>query len=195
MPPTLSEMPWLYAALSAGYVVLGRFGAAFFYRMRFGRSPHLNAHPDHKKSRHFRYTQVAGIAFMAQTACLFLHFGGAYEWRWGCVAAAAALLGMLTCQWLMGRAFRMGQDEIAQDELMMHGPWRWSRNPIYVCSIVYVAAQATWAASAIVIGLAVVFAACVHGLVLEEEQFLAKRFGDRYTQYRRNTPRYALGPI
>lgn len=68
--------------------------------------------------------------------------------------------------------------------VVRHGPYRWSRNPIYVAMalVVFGIALATgdvW----MVVTLVPVLVLVHYGVVLREEAYLGKKFGEPYQQY------------
>ena len=78
--------------------------------------------------------------------------------------------------------------------LLRSGPYRLSRNPMYVGGAgmwlgwaLFYGSPAVWAGST-------VWAAIVAGAVRKEERFLLERFGDSYREYVREVPRW-LGPL
>jgi protein-S-isoprenylcysteine O-methyltransferase Ste14 len=75
--------------------------------------------------------------------------------------------------------------------LVESGPFRRTRNPMYLFGSIAYAGLALvlvelWALAL----LAVVFALTHYGVVLREEAFLERRFGDRYRQYMARVPRW-----
>ena len=77
------------------------------------------------------------------------------------------------------------------DRLSTSGPYRWSRNPQYVGSLLLVLGFALndwspWCLAALLV-LMIQF----HLLVRVEEEHLRRQFGERYAEYCRKVPRYA----
>lgn len=71
------------------------------------------------------------------------------------------------------------------------GPYRYVRNPMYVGAIFALVGAGLIVRSASILLLALFFWAIAHAFVLiYEEPALEQRFGDSYTQYRRNVPRW-----
>lgn len=75
--------------------------------------------------------------------------------------------------------------------LICHGLYRWSRNPMYLGTVLLVAGVAillgTLAPLLVVI---VVFAILQEGFIRREERLLDETFGDRYRAYRRSVRRW-----
>jgi protein-S-isoprenylcysteine O-methyltransferase Ste14 len=75
--------------------------------------------------------------------------------------------------------------------LVENGPFRFTRNPMYVFGSVWYAGLALllvqpWALAL----LAVVVVTTHYGVVLREEEYLERRFGDAYRRYKARVPRY-----
>jgi protein-S-isoprenylcysteine O-methyltransferase Ste14 len=75
--------------------------------------------------------------------------------------------------------------------LVENGPFRWSRNPMYLFgSFAYaglaMALVLPWSLAL----LAAVVVAIHYGVVLREEAFLERRFGEAYLRYKARTPRW-----
>ena len=97
---------------------------------------------------------------------------------------------------LVGWAFRTlkksgatGKFEGPVAVLSVEGPYRWSRNPVYVgMSLMYLGAS-IGSAGALAM-FPVLLAAMSWGVVFREERFLSKKFGETYELYRRRVPRW-----
>lgn len=75
--------------------------------------------------------------------------------------------------------------------LVVRGPFRYSRNPIYVAMTGLYLGGAFLADSAWLLLLLVPLLAVMQwGVVLREERLLEARFGDAYRLYKRTTPRW-----
>jgi protein-S-isoprenylcysteine O-methyltransferase Ste14 len=71
------------------------------------------------------------------------------------------------------------------------GPYRLSRNPIYVSFMLLQVGIALWAGSAWVLATLLPAVALVAGVVVpREERYLASRFGGEYDEYRRSVRRW-----
>jgi protein-S-isoprenylcysteine O-methyltransferase Ste14 len=75
--------------------------------------------------------------------------------------------------------------------LVDSGPFRWTRNPMYLFGSVAYAGLALllvqpWSLAL----LPLVLAATHFGVVLREEAFLGRLFGDAYQHYKRRVPRW-----
>ena len=75
--------------------------------------------------------------------------------------------------------------------LVESGPFRFTRNPMYVFGSIWYAGLALllvqpWSLAL----LAAVVVTTHHGVVLKEEEYLERRFGDGYRRYKARVPRY-----
>ena len=68
--------------------------------------------------------------------------------------------------------------------LVTSGPYRFSRNPIYLGLAIGFAAVAAWLNSAWFLAMAVLFVGLVSaGVIVREERYLREKFGAAYLQY------------
>jgi protein-S-isoprenylcysteine O-methyltransferase Ste14 len=100
----------------------------------------------------------------------------------------------------MGNSWRIGIDhegEPARDrpslELVKSGLFSVSRNPIYVIVNAMFIGAFFVHGQILFLLLAIVYILIVHQEILDEERFLASRFGKEYEEYRARVGRYALG--
>jgi protein-S-isoprenylcysteine O-methyltransferase Ste14 len=71
------------------------------------------------------------------------------------------------------------------------GPYRSSRNPIYLAFSLLQLGIAIWANSLWLLATLVVAVALIHYVVIpREEQYLERRFGEKYLDYRRSVRRW-----
>ena len=77
------------------------------------------------------------------------------------------------------------------EALVRSGPYRYSRNPIYVGLVLLHAAVGIGFDNAWTLGLTTVFAAILHaGVIRREEAYLTARFGEAYRDYCARTRRW-----
>jgi protein-S-isoprenylcysteine O-methyltransferase Ste14 len=104
-----------------------------------------------------------------------------------CASAALALWSFVT----MRRIGTSADPRAASTTLATHGPFKHSRNPIYVAMTgLYVGLTClgnSWWPVAL---LAPLLAVMHWGVVLREERYLEKRFGDTYLAYKAATRRW-----
>lgn len=113
-------------------------------------------------------------------------------------APAGALLaapGLLLLLWCVVQFYRDGRGTLAPWDpprfLVARGPYRWSRNPMYVGVSLMLAGWAVGFRSPALAGYAgVVMAAFQVRVVYGEEPWLARTFGDAWPAYRDRVPRW-----
>jgi protein-S-isoprenylcysteine O-methyltransferase Ste14 len=103
------------------------------------------------------------------------------------LAVALAGLGM--------REFRKARTAIRPDQpaaaLVTSGPYRRTRNPMYIALSILLVGIGAWMNSAWVLALLVPVLALIHfGVIPREERYLARRFGQAYLDYRARVRRW-----
>lgn len=79
----------------------------------------------------------------------------------------------------------------APRRLVVAGPYRWVRNPIYIAALLVVVGEAGLFNSIPLLEYAGAMAIAVHLFVIAyEEPTLSRAFGEGYAQYRRTVPRW-----
>lgn len=114
-------------------------------------------------------------------------------------AAVLWLCGIALYGWCVGHFFMQGRGTplpgAAPERLVTTGPYRYSRNPMYVAVLLVIAGWLAWRPSPVlaVYALAVwaLFSAFIH---LYEEPHLLARFDRDYTDYRRDVGRWWKRP-
>lgn len=200
----ITSHPWLYLGFAAMHLVLGQFASAWLYRLRFGGSP-LVIYRKGQRTGHMRVTRALSAPVLAWASGLVSHaLWPAFRQSWlgaswvplppwiGWALGGLGMVGMLASQAAMGRSFRVGQDEshTTTPALVTSGPYRFSRNPVYLFSFLYLVGVSSWAPCPVVVGSCAVIGAMMHGLVLEEERFLRQRLGGTYADFCQRVPRY-----
>ena len=104
------------------------------------------------------------------------------------------LVGVFVACWAkfaMGKSWGMPaqHDTQTQKELVTHGPFRYSRNPIYVGMILMNFGTAIALKSAFILLIFVIYN-FMYTQILIEEQLLKKIFGKKYSDYLRAVPRF-----
>lgn len=108
------------------------------------------------------------------------------------MSAALVVAGGALAAWSVSAAGRV--DLAEPSGLVTTGPFRRTRNPMYVAWTVAYVGIAAWSRSGWAWLLLPVVVAWVHAVVVREENILEGRFGDAWRSYRANTPRYAGAP-
>jgi protein-S-isoprenylcysteine O-methyltransferase Ste14 len=112
----------------------------------------------------------------------------------GLLLALAGLATTLWSQLAMGDAWRIGVDEHERTTLVIDGPFRWVRNPIFSSMALAVAGLALLVPNALA---AIALAALVTALQLQvrriEEPYLIRTHGSAYTDYAARTGRFVPG--
>ena len=75
-------------------------------------------------------------------------------------------------------------------ELKTHGMYRLSRNPIYLGGFLMCAGSCMYSIHALNFLLMAVMVGVHHLIVMKEEQFLEKTFGQQWMEYAQRVPRY-----
>lgn len=79
--------------------------------------------------------------------------------------------------------------------LVVQGPYRWVRNPMYIAVLLVILGQAILFRSSLLVGYALLFWLVVHVfVVVVEEPSLRSQFGVSYDDYRRQVPRWIPRP-
>lgn len=113
------------------------------------------------------------------------------ELHWaGAILAAIATLWIGIAQIHMSGSFRMGVDPSEKTELVRHGLFSISRNPIYVGVLTAVCGFFLMAPNALTFGLTVAAFVGIPVHVRLEEEYLLSRHGDAYRRYRSGVRRW-----
>ena len=77
------------------------------------------------------------------------------------------------------------------DAIVEHGPFRISRNPIYLSMVLLLMGIGCWANSVWFVAFAVIDAVALnYGVIVPEERYLRGKFGDSYESYKRRVRRW-----
>ncbi|MBN4053142.1 isoprenylcysteine carboxylmethyltransferase family protein [bacterium AH-315-L15] len=75
--------------------------------------------------------------------------------------------------------------------VVMGGLFRFSRNPIYLSTVLLQIGVGVWANSLWFFGLALLsYALLTWGVILREERYLGRKFGEAYAEYRARVRRW-----
>lgn len=101
-----------------------------------------------------------------------------------------ALSGLALTLMSFGNSFRVGIDENKPDKLVTTGMFSMSRNPIYVCFLLFFAGLFLIHCNGVIAVSVVLFALVIHRQILREERFLRSHYGTDYEDYCRRVRRY-----
>lgn len=132
---------------------------------------------------------AVGAALDALWPAPFL--AAAWQWALGVVLVAPAVALALWCVLLFRRAGTNVEPWQPSLKLVVAGPYRLSRNPIYLAMVVAYAGLACAIDSLWLLALLpVLVLALDRGVIVREEPYLARRFGADYTAYCRRVRRW-----
>ncbi|HEY8554940.1 MAG TPA: isoprenylcysteine carboxylmethyltransferase family protein [Burkholderiales bacterium] len=103
--------------------------------------------------------------------------------RLGWLLLAISTLWLLTAQRQMGKSWRIGIDARETTDLVTHGLFRLSRNPIFLAMRANLAALVLLQPNAVTLALATAGEILMQVQVRLEEAHLAARHGNRYAEY------------
>ena len=77
------------------------------------------------------------------------------------------------------------------DVIVKDGPYRYSRNPLYLSMVLALTGIGVWANSLWFIGMAIVDAVVLsRGVIAREEAYLRRKFGSQYSDYAKGVRRW-----
>ena len=137
----------------------------------------------------FGLSLVAGFGLRAILPTPFL--SDRLAWIGGPIMVGVALI---LAAWAVG-TMRAGGASIPvgepTDVIVQDGPYRFSRNPIYLAMVLSLAGIGFWVNSLLFVGLAIVTVALLFwGAISHEEAYLQRKFGDQYSTYRESVRRW-----
>ena len=110
------------------------------------------------------------------------------------VGGVVFLIGIAGFAWMiatMKRARTPIHNARTPTTLVESGPFRFSRNPMYVFGSTGYAGLSLLLVQPWSLGLLAAVSLAMHyGVVLREEEYLERRFGDAYSNYKARVPRY-----
>ena len=101
-----------------------------------------------------------------------------------------AIIGFALALASFGDSFRVGIDENKPDKLVTIGMFALSRNPIYVCFLMFFVGLFLIHRNIVIAVAVVLFAMAIHRQVLREERFLKSHHGEEYEDYCKRVRRY-----
>ena len=108
----------------------------------------------------------------------------------GVLLCVIAVTGFALTLASFGDSFRVGIDENTSDKLITGGMFKISRNPIYVCLLIFFIGLFLVHRNIVIAVAFVLFALAIHRQILREEKFLSLHYGKEYEKYRNKVRRY-----
>ena len=137
------------------------------------------------------YTALANTFELPMWDVLIRPFWSSAVPGWlGLVLCVISVVGFGITLASFGDSFRVGIDEKTADKLITSGMFAVSRNPIYVCFLIFFVGLFLIHRNIVIAVAVVLFAAAIHRQVLREEKFLAPHYGKEYEEYRKKVRRY-----
>lgn len=160
---------------------------------------------DHRDPTH----RFVGYVFAGIVVGLFLYFigiavfpavetaAGRLDWVAGDAVRfiSVALMALATAwtahaQIAMGRSWRIGIPRDDVPPLRTNGPFRVSRNPIFLGMLAFVLGMTLWSASAVTVAILVATYLSLEIQIRSEEPFLERVHGEAYRAYRARVRRW-----
>jgi protein-S-isoprenylcysteine O-methyltransferase Ste14 len=122
-------------------------------------------------------------------------WSGGLPGGWNLIGFLPIGAGLATIVWALSLHFvsaeRGWELEMTPSYLLVRGPYRFTRNPMYVAAFAIWFGWTVFYGSALVLAaLAVILIAMEFAVVPFEEHRLEQRWGDAYREYRRQVPRW-----
>ncbi len=149
-------------------------------RKALGRAAHTPV-PDGREAAPFWVYQLSNVLIVLYPIALKVRTGS----RWFVVGLAVYVLGIV-----LYAASVMDFARPETNGVNLNGLYRFSRNPMYVASFVYFAGCVLLTRSLALLGLLVVFQVSTHWIILSEERWCVRQFGEEYVRYMRRVRRY-----
>ncbi|HAM02713.1 MAG TPA: hypothetical protein DCQ30_10900 [Acidimicrobiaceae bacterium] len=102
-------------------------------------------------------------------------------------------LGAAGLVWCLASHYEPGETvpvSLVPEKLLASGPYRFSRNPMYVCEETIMLGWAAFFGSPVLVGMSTLLATFMRYAVVREERTLESRFGDDWREYARRVPRW-----
>ena len=109
----------------------------------------------------------------------------------GALLVMAAVVLMITSIRELRAADTPVQTRQPTRTIISTGPYRFSRNPIYLSFAILILGIAVWTGSAwFLVGLVLTMLVITTGVIMREERYLERKFGDTYLGYKRKVRRW-----
>ena len=139
----------------------------------------------------FVYSVFARVAGLPMWSPLVRPFWDTAAPGWvGLFLCALALTGIAAGLKSFKDSFRVGIDEDKPDILITTGFFSVSRNPLYVCFLLFFFGMFLIHKNILITIAVILFPIAIHRQILREEVFLKKHYGDEYEDYCAKVRRY-----
>jgi protein-S-isoprenylcysteine O-methyltransferase Ste14 len=139
----------------------------------------------------FAYSVLACAFGLPMPRALIRPFWTSSAASWvGILLCTAALFGILMALIAFGGSFRIGIDDENPDWLVTGGVFSVSRNPIYVCFLLFFSGMLLIYPNIIFACLIIFIAPVIHRQILREEAFLTAQYKQEYEAYCARVRRY-----
>ncbi len=101
-------------------------------------------------------------------------------------------LGLFVCVMILTAVFSGDYVKAPKDKVITQGIYRFSRNPIYIGTYLISISTILMTLSWILIISLILSVISMHFIILLEENYLAKKYGNDYLEYKQKVPRYIL---
>jgi protein-S-isoprenylcysteine O-methyltransferase Ste14 len=126
-------------------------------------------------------------------------WSGAAPGNWNLTGIIAVFIGLALYVWCLVSHFidypasvRLG---FSPPLLVVAGPYRFSRNPMYLSALIaWIGWAIFYGSPAVFIALVLLWSVFVFRVIPSEERQLEAMFGDDYLDYKRSVPRW-IGPV
>ena len=137
------------------------------------------------------YSVLANTFDLPIWSVLVHPFWNSMEPGWaGLILGVVSIVGFALTLASFGDSFRVGIDEENPDKLITQGIFAISRNPIYVCFLLFFTSLFLVHKNIVITVATVLFAIAIHRQVIREERFLTSHYGEEYEEYRKKVRRY-----
>ncbi|MCL1975492.1 MAG: isoprenylcysteine carboxylmethyltransferase family protein [Firmicutes bacterium] len=137
------------------------------------------------------YTAAANTFALPMWSVLICPFWSSMIPGWvGLLLCAAAVCGFAVTLAGFGDSFRVGIDESKPAELITSGMFSISRNPIYVCLLLFLSGFFLIHCNIVIAVAVLLFVLAIHRQILREEEFLLSHYGAEYQEYCGKVRRY-----
>jgi len=115
--------------------------------------------------------------------------------RWNLVGLVVATIGVVLYVWCLVFHYKSYRTSVrvgfTPPHLVIAGPYRFSRNPMYVTGLIaWLGWVIFYGSPAVFVGLVLLWVIFTFRVIPYEERQLEELFGDEYLEYKRSVPRW-----